>query len=193
MHRENSPNYHFYALEHLSRMAPILKEYHPDFEGIIARAEDKKKWLVHPDLTTVALGDSTPELRPDVEFPPGDPFCDGIRSFGESPDCYQLRHFSDVGYVIVRSDWAIPAADASMLFAQGGFFKSAIAMLTTSASNGSSMDVRFSQIAANMLIRPKDGRIISRARALTTLSKSTVETIQIYNRMLMATQSDRPK
>jgi hypothetical protein len=36
-----------------------------------------------------------------------------------------LRHFHNVGYVIARSDWAILAEDASMLFAQGGFFKSA--------------------------------------------------------------------
>jgi hypothetical protein len=33
-----------------------------------------------------------------------------------------LRHLRDAGYVIVRSDWAIPAKDASMLFIQGGFF-----------------------------------------------------------------------
>ena len=33
-----------------------------------------------------------------------------------------LRHFRDVGYVIVRSDWAIPSDEASMIFIQGGFF-----------------------------------------------------------------------
>jgi hypothetical protein len=32
-----------------------------------------------------------------------------------------LRLFRDVGYVIVRSDWAIPSDEASMLFVQGGF------------------------------------------------------------------------
>jgi hypothetical protein len=33
-----------------------------------------------------------------------------------------LKHYRDVGYVIVRSDWAIPSDRASMMFIQGGFF-----------------------------------------------------------------------
>ena len=122
IHRENSPNYHFYALEHLSRMAPILAVYSPDFSETIRRAEKQKKWLVHPDLTTVQLGDSKPTLRSDVKIPLGNPLCGGIQSYSEDPSCYMLRHVKDVGYIIVRSDWAIPVEAASMMFVRGGFF-----------------------------------------------------------------------
>jgi Heparinase II/III-like protein/Heparinase II/III N-terminus len=122
IHRENSPGYHFYALEHLSRMAPILNEYSAGFAETIRRAEKLTRWLVYPDLTTVAMSDSKSILRPNVRFPPGDPLCDGIQTYSEAPTCYMLRHFRDVGYVIVRSDWAIPPDEASMIFIQGGFF-----------------------------------------------------------------------
>jgi Heparinase II/III-like protein/Heparinase II/III N-terminus len=122
VHRENSPGYHFYALDHLSRMAPILNKYSADFAQTITRAEKLTRWLVHPDLTTVAMSDSKSVLRPNLQFPPGDASCDGIQSYSEAPTCYMLRHFRDVGYVIVRSDWAIPSDEASMLFIQGGFF-----------------------------------------------------------------------
>jgi hypothetical protein len=82
---------------------------------------------VHPDLVTlVQLGDSYAELpkrfRREVVVPAGDHNCRRIRSYGESPACYLIKHFDDTGYVIVRSDWAISAQNASMLFAQGGFF-----------------------------------------------------------------------
>ena len=122
VHRENSPGYHFYALEHLSRMAPILDEYSPDFAETIRRAEKLTRWLVHPDLTTVAMSDSKPILRSNLRLPPGNPRCDGIQSYSEAPPCYILRHFKDVGYVVIRSDWAIPSDEASMIFIQGGFF-----------------------------------------------------------------------
>jgi Heparinase II/III-like protein len=89
---------------------------------VIRLAKDQRKWLVHPDLTTVTLGDSAPRLRPEVSLPLGDPACAGIRAYAEAPTCYLLKQFREVGYVIARSDWAIPAQEASMLFVQGGFF-----------------------------------------------------------------------
>jgi hypothetical protein len=55
-------------------------------------------------------------------LPDGDPNCRGIRTYAESAHCYLIEHFGDAGYVIVRSDWAAPPKDASMLFIQGGFF-----------------------------------------------------------------------
>jgi hypothetical protein len=89
---------------------------------LIRRAEGKRKWLVHPDRTTVQLGDSHATVRPEVKFPSGDPSCNEIRFYSEAPDCYRLKDFEDAGYVIARSDWAIPADSASMLIARSGFF-----------------------------------------------------------------------
>jgi hypothetical protein len=122
VHRENPPGYHFYALDHLSNMTPILSKYHSEFEEILRRAGERMKWLVHPDLSIVALGDSRPMLRRDVRFPLGNPECGGIQSYSEASACYMLRHFKDVGYVVGRSDWAIPSEEASMIFIRGGFF-----------------------------------------------------------------------
>ena len=68
------------------------------------------------------MGNSMSTLRPNLRLPRGDPWCGGIQSYSEAPTCYMLRHFKDVGYVIVRSDWAIPSEEASMMFIQGGFF-----------------------------------------------------------------------
>jgi hypothetical protein len=122
IHRENSPGYHFYALANFSRMAPILNEYAPDLADTLTHAARQTRWLVHPDLTTVAMSDSPPMLQPDLSLPSGNPECYGIRTYGEAPTCYMLRHFRDVGYVIFRSDWVIPPDEASMIFVQGGFF-----------------------------------------------------------------------
>lgn len=126
MHVENSPEYHFFAAEHLSRMAPLLERFAPDYAAILQQAESNYKWLVHPDLTLVQLGDSNAELnarwRRKLNIPEGEPACRDVRSYRQSPDCYLIKHFEDAGYVIVRSDWAIPSDNASMLFVQGGFF-----------------------------------------------------------------------
>jgi hypothetical protein len=123
IHRENSPGYHFFIAEALARVAPLLEEFVPDLGAVIQLAEEKKPWLVHPDKTTVLLGDSTAARRKRLIFPSGNPLCRGKRSYREAPDCYFAEHFDDVGYVIIRSDWAIPPEDASMLFVQGGFFE----------------------------------------------------------------------
>jgi hypothetical protein len=122
VHRENSPAYHFYAHGQLSDMSPILGKYDPELTETLRRAEKQKKWLVHPDLTTVSLGDSAPTFRSDVKIPLGDPDCEDVLFYTYDPSCYFLRRFEEVGYIVVRSDWAIPAEDASMLFVQGGFF-----------------------------------------------------------------------
>jgi hypothetical protein len=122
IHRENSPGYHFYALANFSRMAPILNEYAPHLTDTLAHAARQTRWLVHPDLTTVAMSDSAPVLQPNLSLPSGNPECAGTQSYGEAPTCYILRHFRDIGYVIFRSDWAIPPDAASMIFVQGGFF-----------------------------------------------------------------------
>jgi hypothetical protein len=129
MHRENSPWYHFFVVDHLSRMAPVIRAFAPELDAVLARADDAKKWLIYPDRTFVLLGDTEAELpakwRETLVTPDGDPGCRGIRAYAASPACYLVKHFKDAGYVIVRSDWAIPAKDASMLFVQGGFFNPA--------------------------------------------------------------------
>jgi Heparinase II/III-like protein len=99
-----------------------LNEYAPHLADTLAHAARQTRWLVHPDLTTVAMSDSAPMPQPDLSLPSGNPECAGIRSYSEAPTCYRLRHFRDVGYVIFRSDWAIPPEEASMIFVQGGFF-----------------------------------------------------------------------
>jgi hypothetical protein len=126
MHRENSPWYHFFVVDNLSRMAPVIRAFAPELDTVLARADDAKKWLVFPDRTFVLLGDTVAELpakwRDTLVTPDGDPGCRGIRTYAGSPGCYLIKHFEETGYVIVRSDWAVPAQDASMLFIQGGFF-----------------------------------------------------------------------
>jgi Heparinase II/III-like protein/Heparinase II/III N-terminus len=122
MHRENSPGYHFFVTDTLARVAPLLEAFAPKVATIVQRAESNKKWLVHPDGTTVQLGDSSADDR-HLIFPHGNPRCRAIRSYPDAPNCYLVQHFDDVGYAIVRSDWAILAQDASMLFVRGGFFE----------------------------------------------------------------------
>jgi hypothetical protein len=126
MHRENSPWYHFFAIDNLSRMAPVIRAFAPELDAVLARANDAKKWLVYPDQALVLLGDTEADLpakwRDTLVIPDGDPGCQTVRAYAGSPDCYLIKHFEEAGYVIVRSDWAIPTKTASMLFIQGGFF-----------------------------------------------------------------------
>jgi hypothetical protein len=126
MHRENSPEYHFFVVDNLTRMAPMLRAFSPELDAVLARANDLMKWLVYPDQTLVLLGDTGPKISPrwrrGLVIPEGNPDCRRVRSYAGSADCYLIKHFEDAGYVIVRSDWAIPRQDASMLFVQSGFF-----------------------------------------------------------------------
>lgn len=126
IHRENSPAYHFFMADQLARMAPLLEPFAPELSAVRQRIEDQKKWLVHPDQTLVQLGDSNAELhsrwRAELVAPDGDPGCRGVRSYAGAPECYLVKHFEDAGHVIVRSDWAIPVENASLLFVQGGYF-----------------------------------------------------------------------
>jgi Heparinase II/III N-terminus len=126
VHRENSPEYHFFVTDHLSRLAPLLRPFSPDLDAVLARAKEVEKWLVFPDQTLAQIGDSNLELRSrwrrQLALPSGEARCRNVRSYSEARDCYLIKHFEDAGYVIVRSDWAMPAERASMLFLQGGFF-----------------------------------------------------------------------
>jgi hypothetical protein len=71
VHRENSPGYHFYALTKLSNMAPVLEAYSSDLINVLRRAKRMTRWLVHPDLTTVQLGDSDAAVRANCRYPAG--------------------------------------------------------------------------------------------------------------------------
>jgi Heparinase II/III-like protein/Heparinase II/III N-terminus len=126
MHRENSPYYHFFVLDTLARMAPLLEPFARELKVTLRRAEKNNAWLVHPDRTFVQLGDTNAKpyarWRDQLVMPPGDPHCRDVRWYGQAPDCYLIKQFADAGYAIVRSDWAIPAEHASMLFLRGGFF-----------------------------------------------------------------------
>jgi Heparinase II/III-like protein/Heparinase II/III N-terminus len=128
MHRENSPYYHFFVADQFARTAPLLEPFAPELKATLQRAEENNKWLVHPDRTLVQLGDTNAKLysrwRKKLVMPPGDPRCRNVRSYGQAPGCYLIKHFEDAGYAIVRSDWATAAANASMLLLRGGFFNS---------------------------------------------------------------------
>ena len=126
MHRENSPYYHFFVADTFARTAPFLGPFAPELKATLQRVRKNDKWLVHPDRTFVQLGDTNAQLyarwRDELVMPPGDPRCRNVRSYGQAPGCYLIKHFEDAGYVVVRSDWASAVENASMLFVQGGFF-----------------------------------------------------------------------
>jgi len=126
MHRENSPSYHFFVADQFALTAPLLEPFAPDLKATLQGVEENNKWLVHPDRTLVQLGDTNAKLnsrwREKLVMPPGDPRCRNVRSYGQAPGCYLIKHFEDAGYTIVRSDWATAVDNASMLFVRGGFF-----------------------------------------------------------------------
>jgi len=188
LHRENSPGYHFYALEHLSRMAPLLNAYSPRFAQTIVRAEKQTRWLVYPDLTTVALSDSKSILRPNLALPPGKSRCSGIQDYSEAPTCYMLKHFRDVGYVIVRSDWAIPSDRASMIFIQGGFFSPPHRQADDFSFEWFEHGRKILRTADTMVTRGTSGNVISTAPAPTIRSKLMVGITRSKRKTLMEMQ-----
>ena len=128
--RGNPPSdpifYHFFVADAFARAAPLLEPFAPELHTTLQRVAQNNKWLVHPDLILVQLGDTNAQLyarwRETLAIPPGNPRCRTVRSYGQAPGCYLTKHFEDAGYAIVRSDWATAVEDASMLFVQGGFF-----------------------------------------------------------------------
>lgn len=119
IHLEHSPWYHFFITDTVSRM--LSSGWYEEFEqtkALMRKAEKNKIWLVHPDMRDVTVGDSE-GLKHSLTLPPGRKACANTAEYGQ--DCYLLQVFPLSGYAIVRSDWAVPTADASMLFFMAAF------------------------------------------------------------------------
>jgi hypothetical protein len=110
LHREHSPHYHFYVLATFE--AVVASGWYEDSHTITARidaARDVGKWIVDPLKRPICVGDSILTVQKQVHFPPatGQP--------------YLLSDFDASGYGVLRSDWDVPAARASMVFLQGAY------------------------------------------------------------------------
>ena len=119
IHLEHSPSYHFFVVDTVARM--LRSGWYEEFEQTMAlmrKAQQNKKWMVHPDMRDVTIGDSE-EAERRLRLPPGQKACMDVALFRQ--DCYLLKAFPSSGYAIVRSDWAIPQSESSMLFFMGAF------------------------------------------------------------------------
>ncbi|WP_313107098.1 heparinase II/III domain-containing protein [Stutzerimonas nitrititolerans] len=118
VHLENSPEYHFFVYNTVKRF--MDSGWYEQFEFIhdlMERVGQNRVWMVHPDKTIVTVGDSEPKSV-NIEWPESPDSCRDLKA-----SCYLLRNFSESGYAIVRSDWAVPTQNASMLFFMGMFFQ----------------------------------------------------------------------
>lgn len=119
IHLEHSPWYHFFITDTVSRM--LSSGWYEGFEqtkALMGKAEANKIWMVYPDMRDVTVGDSE-GLTHSLTLPPGRKACANTAEYG--PDCYLLQAFPLSGYAIVRSDWAVPRNDSSMLFFMAAF------------------------------------------------------------------------
>lgn len=118
VHREHSPEYHQFVADVLQTMLP--SGWYDGFgftRRLLPLVEANRVWMFHPDGRLVAVGDSIEGDR--IQFPEGDASC-AVPGTPAS-HCYRLQTFTETGYAIVRSDWAVPVADASMLFLMASF------------------------------------------------------------------------
>lgn len=119
IHLEHSPGYHLFITDTVAQM--LRSGWYEKFEymqTLMAQAQNNKVWMVSPDKTYVAVGDSS-AVPARVTFPPGDANCVDLTT--SQPQCYMLKSFPKSGYAMVRSDWAIPPTSSSMLFYMAAF------------------------------------------------------------------------
>ncbi len=119
IHLEHSPAYHFFGFEVLHQIFDSGRYGH--LSGLVERIElagNNRKWMLHPDKSMVTVGDSRPRAVA-LDYPPGAPEC--VDAAMGDVDCMLLGAFPDSGYAVVRSDWAVPAERASMLFFVAAF------------------------------------------------------------------------
>lgn len=111
VHVENSPCYHFYAVDQLNRAGAIEKLGSPETRRLLERAAWVLPWLVFPDGLYADVGDSTG---------PGTPLSDpgnAIVALGDQS--FAVAPFWRSGYGIVRSLPSVPPEQASMLLLVG--------------------------------------------------------------------------
>lgn len=118
VHLENAPEYHFFVYSTVKRfMDTGWYEQFGFIRELMERVEQNRVWMVHPDKTIVTVGDSEPKPV-NIDWPESSDSCRDVKA-----PCYLLRNFRESGYAIVRSDWAVPAQEASMFFFMGMFFQ----------------------------------------------------------------------
>ena len=111
VHLEHSPAYHFFALTAFSRILESGWHQATVLPEMVRRAEAALPWFILPDRRISAIGDSAPVRKPHVTpAPEGRPYVSTL--------------FAEAGYAIVRSDWDVPAARASMLIATASYHAS---------------------------------------------------------------------
>lgn len=118
VHLENSPEYHFFVYNTVKRF--MDSGWYEQFEFIrdlMERVAQNRVWMVHPDKTIVTVGDSEPKPV-SIDWPKSSDSCQDANA-----SCNLLQDFRESGYAIIRSDWAVPAQKASMLFVTGMFFQ----------------------------------------------------------------------
>jgi hypothetical protein len=118
IHREHSPSYHLLALSFIQRLGghDAFADSDVDLDRL-TRAEANQDWLIQPDQTVVAAGDSAGREAPTMGLPPA-------RTCLAADRCFAVGDFSRSGYAIVRSDPAIEASAQSMLFVTGMAYSS---------------------------------------------------------------------
>jgi hypothetical protein len=119
IHLEHSPGYHFFITDTIVQM--LRSGWYENFEYVqtlMAQAQKNKIWMVSPDKTYVAVGDSS-AVPARLTLPLGDPSCVDLTTY--QTRCYLLKAFPKSGYAMVRSDWAIPPTSSSMLFFMAAF------------------------------------------------------------------------
>lgn len=113
IHMENSPHYHFYALNAFKNV--VLSGWYKDrveIEDVVVKAESAKRWLVDPNNCPACVGDSV-LVEQKIENIPHDPILEIKNSIGI------LSNFSESGYQIFRSDWELEPSDSTYLFFMG--------------------------------------------------------------------------
>ena len=112
VHRENSPYYHGFLVEALTRLRVAERIERSDVRALIGEAATVTPWLTYPDGRWVPVGDSAgigPRLAGEV----------GSVCLHGGAGCWAVRDLTASGYAVVRS---LPGvAESSMLFVNATF------------------------------------------------------------------------
>lgn len=110
IHLEHSPHYHFYALKMFEgALASGWYRDIPAFTDRVTLAIEACKWLVDPLKRPICVGDSILTVQKQINFP-------------DQPDQgYLISDFDASGYGVLRSGWAVPPEDATMVFLMGAY------------------------------------------------------------------------
>lgn len=111
VHVENSPCYHFYALDQIKRAGAMENFSSPELNVLLGRAWDVLPWLSFPDGQYADIGDCTGKGQPLRDAADNTVWLDDTY-FGVAP-------FWRSGYGIVRTLPEVPIDQSSMLLVVG--------------------------------------------------------------------------